>query len=127
MKEIKLNPNHVRQGDVLFRKRDALPEWARKEAKRDTHGRLVAEYGEASGHAHAIHDKNVQGFRAETAEMAALAGLDCVIVGGAGAEMRHEYADGKHAEHETVMLAPGVQVRAVQVDEEADVLRREAD
>ncbi|MGE0533189.1 MAG: hypothetical protein AB7P35_17910 [Hyphomonadaceae bacterium] len=126
-KPITLNPDHVRQGDVLFRRVARLPTWAHKEAARDAHGRLVAEYGEASGHAHAIHEPHVTAFRAETAEMAAAAGLDAILVGGSGATMRHEYADGAHAEHAAVALAPGAHVRAVQVDEEAEVLRREAD
>lgn len=97
------------------------------ETARDAHGRLVAEYGEASGHAHAIRDDHVIGFRAKTAEMAALAGLDAVLVGGAGAVMRHEYPDGSHAEHDAVILAPGAYLRAIQVDEEDEVTRREAD
>ena len=128
MKKITLNPDHIRQGDVLFRRMNALPKWARAEAKRDEYGRLVAEYGEASGHAHAVHAENVTGFRAETAEMAAMAGLDAFLVGGSSSvEMRHEYANGSQAEHAPVMLAPGAQVRAVQVDEEESVTRREAD
>ena len=124
----KLNLNQIRQGDVLFVRVGKRPPWAGDEAKRDQYGRLVAEYGEASGHAHAFRDPNVCGFRATSPEMAAFAGLDYIEVGGSTAiDLRHEYADGRHAEHATVAFSPGGWVRAVQVDEEAEVTRREAD
>lgn len=123
---MKLNENIVRQGDVtLVRVGDAdLPKYAR-EAKRD--GKVVVEYGESSGHGHRIADNGVTGFRAETAEMAALAGLDGVLVGGAGATMRHEYANGQHAEHEPVTLREGAWERAVQVEYDPEEERRIAD
>lgn len=123
---MKLNKNQIRQGDVVLNKIDAKPRWA-KEAKRDEHGRVVAEYGESSGHAHAIRDKHVQGFRAETAEMAAMAGLDVVLVGVDGTTMFHEYADGKMAEHSPVPLTEGVWERAVQVEYDPEEDRRIAD
>lgn len=123
---MKLNENIMRQGDVTLVRVDKVPRWA-KEAKRDEHGRVVAEYGESSGHAHALRERGVQGFRAETAEMAALAGLDVVLVGGSGAVMRHEFADGRHAEHEPVALAEGVWERAVQVEHDPEEERRIAD
>jgi len=124
---MKLNPNQVRQGDVVLNRIAKVPAYAAKEAKRDEHGRVVAEYGESSGHAHAIRDKHVTGFRAETAEMAAMAGLDVILVGGGGAVMRHEYADGKHAEHEPTPLGEGVWERAVQVEYDPEEERRIAD
>lgn len=124
--DMKLNDDIVRQGDVtLVRVSDAqLPGYAR-EAKRE--GKVVVEYGESSGHGHRIADAGVTGFRAETAEMAALAGIDVVLVGGAGATMRHEYADGRHAEHEPIALREGVWERAVQVEYDPEEERRIAD
>ena len=126
--ELKLNPNIVRQGDVtLVRVADGdVPGYAR-EAKRDTEGKVVMEYGESSGHGHRIADKGVTGFRAETAEMAAMAGLDVVLVGGSGATMKHEYANGQHAEHEPIALREGVWERAVQVEYDPEEERRIAD
>lgn len=41
-----------RQGDVLFIKRQTLPEGTKKEIARDN-GRVVVAYGEVTGHAHA--------------------------------------------------------------------------
>lgn len=123
--DMKLNENIVRQGDVtLVRVADAkMPTYAR-EAKRD--GKVVVEYGESSGHGHRITDKGVTGFRAETAEMAAMAGLDGVLVSGS-AVMRHEFADGRPAEHEPITLREGVWERAVQVEYDPEEERRIAD
>lgn len=124
--ELKLNPNIVRQGDVTLMRvgKTKLPAYA-KEAKQGA--KVVVEYGESSGHGHRIADKGVTGFRAETAEMAAIAGLDVVLVGGAGATMRHEYEDGRHAEHEPIALREGVWERAVQVEYDPEEERRIAD
>ena len=114
--DLKLNPDIVRQGDVtLVRIGDKPPAYAKEVARGDA-DKIVMEYGESSGHGHRIADKDATGFRAETAEMAALAGLDGVLVGGSGSPMRHEYADGRHAEHEPVTLRDGVWERAVQVE-----------
>lgn len=126
--EIKLNENIVRQGDVTLVRvgKTKVPGYA-KETKRDAEGKVVMEYGESSGHGHRISDPSVTGFRAETAEMAALAGLDVVLVGGAGATMKHEYANGQHAEHEPVALREGVWERAVQVEYDPEEERRIAD
>lgn len=124
---MKLNPNIVRQGDVTLVRVGAtrLPAYA-KEAQAGAE-KIVVEHGESSGHGHRIHANEATGFRAETAEMAALAGLDVVLVGGSGAVMRHEYADGKHAEHEPVTLRSGVWERAVQVEYDPEEERRIAD
>lgn len=123
---MKLNENIVRQGDVTLVRigKTKVPAYAR-EVGRD--GKIVLEYGESSGHGHRIADEGVQGFRAETAEQAAMAGLDVVLVSGSGAVMRHEYVDGKHAEHEPVALREGVWERAVQVEYDPEEERRIAD
>lgn len=128
MNAMKLNPDIVRQGDVtLVRIRAAKAPAYAKEAKRDVDGKIVMEYGESSGHGHRISDPDVIGLRAETAEMAAMAGLDVVLVGGAGAVMRHEYSNGQPAEHEPVTLRAGVWERAVQVEYDPEEERRIAD
>jgi hypothetical protein len=46
-----------RQGDILIRKIDKLPDDL-SDAKTEEN-RIVLAYGEATGHAHAIHSKNV--------------------------------------------------------------------
>lgn len=124
--DIKLNPNLVRQGDVTLMRigKTKVPAYAR-EAKAS--GKVVVEYGESSGHGHRIADTGVVGFRAETAEMAAMAGLDVVLVGGGGATLRHEFADGRLAEHEPITLREGVWERAVQVEYDPEEERRIAD
>jgi hypothetical protein len=53
-------PFHVRQGDVLLVAVDALPEGA-VAVKRS--GRLVLAEGEATGHAHAILERDAREFR----------------------------------------------------------------
>lgn len=122
--EMKLNPKIVRQGDVTLVRVDKVPKYAR-EARTDE--KIVVEYGESSGHGHRISDASVTGFRAETAEMAAMAGLDVILVGGSGATMRHEFSDGRHAEHAPVSLGAGVWERAVQVEYDPEEERRIAD
>lgn len=123
--EIALNPDQVRQGDVFLERVNELPAWASRPVQREGE-RIVIEHGEASNHAHALREP-VTCFRATTAEMAANAGLDAVLVGGAGATLRHEYPDGAHAEHAAITLKPGAWVRAVQVDRAERAARRMAD
>lgn len=123
-----LNVGIIRQGDVTLVRVDERPPFVR-EASRDKHGRVVLAYGEASGHAHALHGQNVTGFRAQTREMAAFAGLDYIEVGGGEAlDLKHEYSDGRWThEHKPVTLAPGKYLRAVQVDEDDEGVREVAD
>lgn len=119
-----------RQGDVLLIAVDKLPAKA-KELPRDEHNRIVLAYGEATGHAHAIREKNVTAFRAETAEDAALAGLpkvDYILVGGSSpAVVQHEYTDGRQAEHDPITLDPGVYQIAAQVEYTPQALMRVSD
>ena len=126
MEKVKLNPDIVRQGDVTL-VRVGKAGARMKEAKRGKDGKLIVEHGEMTGHGHRIADKNAIGFRAETAEMAGRAGLDFVQVGGSGATLKHEYADGRHAEHEPVFLLEGGWERAVQVDEDDEGAREVVD
>lgn len=115
----------VRQGDVLL-----VP--VEKELKgsklgRDQNERIVLAYGERTGHAHALREKEVTAFQIETPEDEALAGLpkvDYILVGGSGAALKHEYADGRPAEHEPIMLSPGAYQVAAQVEYRPEALRR---
>lgn len=108
-----------RQGDVLVRRVDSLPKKAQK-VERKAGERLVLAYGERTGHAHALRSDNVTAFRVETAEDRALAGLplvDFIQVGGSDTvALRHEYEDGRRAEHVEVPLPPGTYQIAAQVE-----------
>lgn len=90
-----------RQGDVALVKVETIPAGF-VDAPRDPLGRIVLAYGESSGHAHAIRDKGVCGFRIAGSE-----DVDYVLVGGSGATLAHEYESGQLAEHQPLSLEPG--------------------
>lgn len=48
----------IRQGDVLLVKVAEAPNVTLVERKRDASGRLVVEYGETTGHAHAVLERD---------------------------------------------------------------------
>lgn len=52
-------PLSFRQGDVLLVEVDDIPEEATAEPRT---GRIVLAWGEATGHAHAIHDRDARTF-----------------------------------------------------------------
>jgi hypothetical protein len=82
-----------RQGDVLIRRVDSIPTGA-KLVKRDE-GRIVLAYGEVTGHAHAIMDRE--------AELLTVPDVDARflrIMASSGVELRHE-------EHATIKLPAG--------------------
>lgn len=116
-----------RQGDVLVVPVDSIPAEA-KPADRDNIDRIVLALGEASGHAHAIRDRDVVAFRMETAEQDVnRAMVDFIMVGGGGAKLAHEYDSGKKAEHDTLELAPGAYRVVQQREYSPEELRRVAD
>ena len=80
-----------RQGDILFVKQDEKP--SGNIIPRDPHNRIVVAEGEATGHAHAIHEENVTMYRDEVLDRA------WVVVDGT--------ADVVHEEHDTVTLDAG--------------------
>lgn len=82
-----------RQGDVLIVECDEIPK-AATEVKRDG-GRVVLAYGEATGHAHAIHDQGVRMFREDGS--------------GSGLSYLHAAVDVsiRHEEHATIPLKAG--------------------
>ena len=55
-------PLSLRQGDVLLVEVDGIPDEARAEARS---GRIVLAEGEATGHAHAVHDHDARTFTYE--------------------------------------------------------------
>lgn len=101
---------HYRQGDVLLRYVGDLPKGLVEVKREDvgTNGRVVLAHGERTGHAHAFRALCVTGFKKESSEYEASTGFhDFVLVGGAGATIRHEHASGKKAEHDPISLPPG--------------------
>lgn len=111
-----------RQGDVVLVKVDTIPPGF-VDAPRDNLGRIVLAYGESSGHAHAIRNPSVCGFRKAGEE-----DVDYVLVGGSDASLNHEHESGQLAEHEPLDLQPGA-YRVVRQREYVapDIERRAAD
>lgn len=104
-------PVVLRQGDVLLLRVDAIPEGARRVARRK--GRLVLELGEATGHAHAIAATDVSLLR--------VGDVDYLVIGGDAVALTHE-------EHGTIELPPETSWRrGYQVEEEGEAVRAVAD
>lgn len=78
-----------RQGDVLLVAVDALPPGARRQPRR---GRLVLAEGEATGHAHAIHERDAR---------LHAAGDERYLVTASEARLVHE-------EHAAIDILPGI-------------------
>ena len=84
----------ARQGDVLLLRREGgVPDGAVEKA-RDA-GRVILAYGEVTGHAHAIHDRNVCSLRAEG-------------VAGDILRVTEGLVSLVHEEHATITIARGV-------------------
>jgi hypothetical protein len=83
-----------RQGDILIVPIDSLPEGL--EPVPAAGARIILAHGEATGHAHAISDRNATLFRdpRQTATFLLVPGEDQVAL--------------EHQEHETIALAPGL-------------------
>jgi len=85
-------PWMVRQGDVALVAIEAIPADA-VEQPRDGSGRVVLAYGEATGHAHALHDPGVSMLCAPNQE----AFLRVV-----------EPSNLVHEEHDRIAIPPGI-------------------
>lgn len=83
--------NLFRQGDVLIMKVDEVPEDARRVPRED--GRIVLAHGEATGHAHAVLERDAKLFEVDDTDERFLE-----IV---------QHADVVHEEHDPVRLEPG--------------------
>lgn len=105
-------PPSYRQGDVLILRVNALPADATKRSR--DNGRVVLAYGEVTGHAHSITEKDVVQFDARNATDAARQLLASV---GLTVEVSEHNAPSfldvptgaevKHEEHGTIVLEPG--------------------
>lgn len=83
-----------RQGDILIIACDCVPQTQELEAvKRDEQNRIILAYGEATGHAHAIKNKNAFLFKAKNSD-------NFFLIVKKPAELVHE-------EHHTINLPAG--------------------
>ena len=82
-----------RQGDVLIRRVELIPESTQPVAR--DNGRIVLAYGEVTGHAHAIIDAAAELVRSADASHRFLR-----VMAASGVDLQHE-------EHATITLPPG--------------------
>jgi hypothetical protein len=105
------NEMTVRQGDVLLRRVESIPETAKVAEKKDQAGndRIVLAYGEVTGHAHAIHDLDV---------------VDVFVTGEGVMYLQvKEEAKLQHEEHGTIALPPGNYERTIQREYSPEAIR----
>lgn len=112
--------NYYRQGDVCIVPVAELAKdidlTSMKPVARD-HGRVVLAYGEVTGHAHAIHDADVDLFAPGEASILAERYLR---IGAGGATVVHE-------DHAPIALPEGLYEVRHQREYEPDEIRRVAD
>ena len=106
----------IRQGDVLLVRVAALPQRVRRREP-DALGRIIIEYGEATGHAHVLDPAHVAAYDV-IGEAERIIGQAYLVL--AATPLRHE-------EHGAVLLAPGVWERWYQVEDDGEEERRVAD
>lgn len=104
---------HYRQGDVLIERIEALPAQLKKLPREKR--QVVLAHGEVTGHAHAIADKHVDLFAAESDP------------GVTFLEVREAVAALKHEEHATIKLPPGNYVVRRQREYSPEEIRNVAD
>lgn len=83
--------NLFRQGDVLIMRVDEVPEGARRVPREG--GRIVLAHGEATGHAHAVLERDAKLFEVDDTDERFLEIFQA--------------ADVLHEEHDPVRLEPG--------------------
>ena len=92
-----------RQGDVFVQKIDNLPPDLVK--AKESKERVVLQYGEVTGHAHAIHNtKGVQALLERGAETTLVRGMEA---GRKGFLKVLEQSNLTHEEHGAIVLEPG--------------------
>ena len=109
--------NLYRQGDVLLMRVSALPDGAKEQPRVDNE-RIVLEYGEVTGHAHAVLDADAALYNiVDEAERVA---AQYLVVRGVGVDLVHE-------EHGTITLPPGIYQRWFQQEYDGEEERRVLD
>lgn len=107
-----MNPIY-RQGDVVLIRTDTIPDHGTTVARE--HGRLVLQHGEVTGHAHAIHDTDVELLTHEQLEDRFLR-----VLADGGVDLLHE-------EHAPVHLPKGDYIVRIQREYSPEAIRRVAD
>lgn len=98
-----MNSNQFRQGDVWIERieDDQLPEGLQPISREQ--GRIVLAYGEVTGHAHAIAERNAELFGRSGSDerWLVIRASGTTVEAGPAATVRHE-------EHAPIVLKPGV-------------------
>lgn len=108
-----MKPFMARQGDVLIVSADAIANIG-EIVPRDK-GRIVLAYGEVTGHAHAILDRE-----AELREIPGTEDRFLRIMSQSGVELKHE-------EHSTIIIPPGAYIVRRQREYSPEAIRFVAD
>jgi hypothetical protein len=108
-------PVSYRQGDIVLVLLDAVPAEA-VPARRDAKNRIVFSLSENTGHAHVIHEPDVQPYRPAGPAEGAFDYPSHVVVGAAGATLSHELVTGELAEHRAVHVPQGAYEAGKQVE-----------
>lgn len=109
MRNKRQRPTTLRQGDVLLISTDSIPAEA-KPVPRDQ-GRVVLAYGEVTGHAHALMDREV--------ELLATDALRYLRV--------DRLSQLQHEEHSALMVEPGTYEVRIQREYSPEAIRNVAD
>jgi hypothetical protein len=107
----------IRQGDVLVRRVQELPEGATEVAPDPERG-VVLAYGEVTGHAHVLTPTKTRMWEAAGQRYIDVVEPDT---------LRHTTPGGGQADHEPHSLAPGVYEVLIQREYHPDELRSVAD
>ncbi len=99
---------HYRQGDVFVEQVDAVPDGATKKGRE---GDLILAYGEVTGHAHRIKDRDVEEFE----------------INGQRFLVLKEAATITHEEHAAVTLPAGNYCLVIQREYSPEAIRNVAD
>lgn len=92
-----------RQGDVLVQVIDKLP--SKLQEAKEAENRIVLQYGEVTGHAHAIHNtKGVTAFLEPGEDATLVRGME---TGRRGFLQVKEKSNLTHEEHSAIVLEPG--------------------
>lgn len=108
-------PVSYRQGDIVLVLLGGLPADS-VPARRDAKNRIVFSLSENTGHAHVIHEREVQPFRPPGPAEGEFDFPSHVVVGSAGATLSHELVTGELAEHRAVHVPEGIYEAGKQVE-----------
>lgn len=118
-----------RQGDVLIRRVNALPDDDQLKLRAPEAGRLVLAHGEATGHAHAIAVDPAPWAEEPDITQADVAAVTTLFEARDGRLYlkAQKAVDVVHEEHDTITLEPGVYEVSRQREYSPEEIRRVAD